>query len=244
MTESELIKYVWDDITVNGMIPLPVNDAVVKRNIITTKRYMYQHYDESVEPHTYVVRKQTFDSEEFKHAGRKIQLPECVVSVTNVQEIKGGGMLGSVDKDINENRLIASEIFLVAGHGDAIVYRTAQMSYYDLMKSFFVQGISYEYVQATHEIHLKGRHPMYDVLINTYITLPDDKLYNNYFFQRYLACLCKLDASRALSFVDFKLAGGIAISADAIKGEAESELSEIKEQIKRQQPPAWILSFH
>jgi hypothetical protein len=171
-------------------------------------------------------------------------MPECVVSVFEVKEITGAGLLGNIDRDFSDNKLIASEIYLSPFTGDNLVYRTAQYQFFDLTRAFFLEWIRYDYNRRTQKLKILGRDPKMDVFFNTYVKIPDDKLYEDYYFFRYVTAKSKIALGRMLMFFDYNLMGGIKINSADIKSEGEAEVEKIEQQIRDEDSPDYFSTWH
>ena len=71
-------------------------------------------------------------------------------------------------------------------------------------------------------------------VFNTYVKIPDDRLYEDYYFIRYITAKSKIALGRQLSFFDYNLMGGIKVNAADIKAEGEAEVEKIEQEIKDQ----------
>lgn len=244
MTEAEFIGEINDELTGSGSLPVVVNEREIKRLIRQESKYFYKNfYEESVQTYHYVIQAAEFQNATFQST-RTIPLPACVVSVTKVREINGIGRLGNIDRDFAEDRLIASEIFLSSFHGDDLVMRTAQYAYFDLSKAFFLEGIGYDFNHNTKELIITGRDPKFDVFIQAWIQIPIDKLYDDYYFLRWITCRAKQSFARIVGTYKFPLIGNAEIDYESLKAEATEELTELKEEIIGNQPPNWFLVYH
>ena len=126
-----------------------------------------------------------------------------LVSVFECKEITGAGLLGTVDRDFADNKLIASEIYLSPFTGDSLVFRTAQYQFFDLTRAFFLEWIRYDFNRRTHKVKILGRDPHRDVFFNTYVKIPLDKLYEDYYFTRYVTAKSKIALGTMLGFFDY-----------------------------------------
>ena len=156
----------------------------------------------------------------------------------------GGGRLGSVDADFSDNRLIASELFLSPFQSDDLVLRTAQYSYWDLTQAFILERIGYDYNRNTHRLKIVGRDPKKNVFIQTYAKIEENKLYDDWFFQRYVIAQAKISLGRILGTFKFNLPGGIEVDASGIKDEGNEELKEVKQRIDDENSSDWFFLFH
>lgn len=243
MTRGELIEMVTGEITASGSLPYSIPEREANRIIDQAMNWFHANYGPAVETQYYVIEKKWFSDPEFRKT-RSILLPDCVVSVFEVKEMNGGGRLGTIDKDFSDNRLIAAELFLSPFQSDDLVLRTAQYSYWDLTQAFILERISFDYNRNTHRLKILGRDPKKNVFIQTYAKIEENKLYDDWFFQRYVTAMAKISLARILGTFKFNLVGGIAVDADGIKEEGKTELDEIKQRIDDENSPDWFFIFH
>lgn len=233
MTKAELVDMVQRELDVSFALPSQLQPTEIERIIDQTSIWFYENYREAVEMQYYIMKNSEFKKPEWFRS-RTVTMPDCVVSVFEVKEITGAGLLGNIDKDFADNKLIASEIYLSPFTGDSLVFRTAQYQFFDLTRAFFLEWIRYDYNRRTKKCKILGRDPARDVFFNTYVKIPEDKLYEDYYFMRYVTAKSKVALGRMLSFFDYNLMGGIKINAADIKTEGESEIEKIETEIKDQ----------
>lgn len=243
MTKEQFTKILQNTVTVSGMLPdiLPIEEF--DRIIDDAQSWFYDNYETSVENEYHVIELTTFQTPEFK-SNRKILLPKCIVSVAGVKEMGGLNRLGNVDKDFSNNRLVASEMYLSAPNGDDLVMRTAQYSFFDLTKAYFLDQISYDFNSNTKELFIKGRTPKYNVVIETWSKIPLDKLFEDIYFRRYCVAQAKISFSRLVQIFPFPLPGEVEINGDKMQSEGEAEIEKILTDIDEQNVPDWFLLFH
>jgi hypothetical protein len=243
MTRGELIEMVTGEITASGSLPYSIPEREANRIIDQALNWFYVNYGPAVETQYYVIEKSWFKDPEFKKT-RSILLPDCVVTVFEVKEVTGGGRLGTVDADFSDNRLIASELFLSPFQSDDLVLRTAQYSYWDLTQAFILERIGFDYNRNTHRLKIVGRDPKRNVFLQTYAKIEESKLYDDWFFQRYIIAQAKISLGRILGTFKFNLPGGIEVDASGIKDEGTEELKEVKQRIDDENSPDWFFLFH
>lgn len=233
MTKQELVETVQRELDVSFALPSQLQPTEIERIIDQVSVWFYENYREAVETQYYIMKHEEFQRPEFR-ATRTITMPDCVVSVFECKEMTGAGLIGTIDRDFADNKLIASEIYLSPFTGDSLVFRTAQYQFFDLTRAFFLEWIRYDYNRRTKKLKILGRDPGKDVFFNTYVKIPEDKLYEDYYFFRYVTAKAKIALGRMLSFFDYNLMGGIKVNAADIKAEGESEIEKIEQEIKDQ----------
>lgn len=243
MTRGELIEMVTAEITGSGSLPYSIPERESERIIDQAINWFSLNYGPAVETQYYVIEKKWFSGQEFKKT-RSILLPSCTVSVFEVKEITGGSRMGTIDRDFADNRLIASELFLSPFQSDDLVLRTAQYSYWDLTKSFILERISFDFNANTNRLKILGRDPRKNVFIQTYSKIEENRLYDDYFFQRWVAAQSKISLGRILGAFQFNLPGGIAVNGDSFTEEGKEEISELKQKIDDENSPDWFFIYH
>ena len=232
MTRAELVDVVQRELDSSSALPSQLQPTEIERIIDQSALWFYENYREAVETQYFIMKASEFLKPEFHKSGRVVMMPECVVSVFECKEITGAGLLGTVDRDFADNKLIASEIYLSPFTGDSLVFRTAQYQFFDLTRAFFLEWIRYDFNRRTRKVKILGRDPHRDVFFNTYVKIPDDKLYEDYYFTRYVTAKSKVALGRMLGFFDYNLMGGIKVNAADIKAEGEAEVEKIEQAIK------------
>lgn len=243
MTRLEFIQLIKDELTVACALPYSIPENEFNRIINQALRWAKINYQYAVETHYFIVKKHIWDSKEFK-SSRSIQLPDCVVSIYEVKEIKGTSRVSYFGADLSTEKMIAQEIYLSPFNGDELVMRTAYESYWDLSKSFFLERIAYDFNHNTKKLYILGRDPKTDVFLQAYISIPEDKLFEDWTFQRYCAAQAKISLGRILTMFQYNLPGGISINGDDIKNDGKEELTELLQKIDDENSPNWFFIFH
>ena len=243
MTRAELILMMNDEITASGALPYSIPEREAERIINQALNWFYVNYGPAVETQYYVINKEWFSDPEFKRT-RSILLPDCVITVFECKEISGGGRLGTIDRDFSDNRLLAAEIYLAPFASDDLVLRTAQYSYWDLTKAFILERVRYDYNRNTHRLKITGRNPKKNLFIETYVKIEENKLYDDWFFQRWVIAQGKISLGRILGAFQFNLPGGIQVSGDSFRDEGKEEIEQIKTKIDEENSPDWFYIFH
>lgn len=243
MTLNELIELVTQELDTSYALPMQLQPNEIERIINQEKVWFYENYREAVESRPFIIKANQFHTPEWR-ATRTATMPDCVVSVTEVKEITGAGLLGTVDRDFADNKLIASEIYLSPITGESLVFRIAQYQFFDLTRAFFLEWIRYDFNRRTHRLKFLGRDPVKDVYLNTYVRIPDEYLFEDYYFQRWVTAKSKIALGRMLGFFNYQLMGNITVNHADIKSEGENEIQQLREEIKEQDPPDYFLTYH
>lgn len=244
MTKYELTEMIKDELTVACALPYNLPDMEYERIIKQARNWFRSHYEEAVEFRYYILENKIFRDERFKK-DRVVILPDCIVSVTETKELKSNGNIGW-GADFSLDRMLAHELFLNNSEitGDDLVMQVAYASFVDLTKAFFLDRVSYQFNEHTHKLVIRGRDPKYHVVLETYVDIPEDALYDDWYFQRYCTAMAKMSLGRILGVFEFNLPGGVSINYDIYTREGTEELEKLKEEIQDRQPADWFLIWH
>lgn len=259
MTEADLIQEIKDEISNSCALPYNLNDQEIKRIIKKSRRYFYDNYQYAVEDKIFVLGKQLFSTPSFR-ATRQIQLPECVISVYDVRQVNGSGLVGTPDKDFGDSKLLGSELMLSPFAGDNLVYRTVLYSFFDLAKAYLLESYAFSYNKNTKRLTILGRDPNrtattsgsassaewsgIDVGVRAYIAIPEESLYDDELFIRWCYAEAKINIGRLLGTFEYNLPGGVRINYANIQNLGKEEKTEILAQIKDENTPSWFLQWN
>lgn len=239
MTRAELILEVKSELTVSSALPYSVSDPEINRIINQSKRWFNKYYDGSSIFRYYVIPIGDFGSSDFLSgdAGdRMIQMPDCVVSVSEVKEMGGVFPSALISGAMGYSMSLRSP--------ESVTTIAARQSFYDLTKAFSIQIIAFKYNNAARKISIIGRSPRRDVVISAEVEIAENDLFEDYNFIRFVTATAKISLGRVLGMFDYKLAGGITVNGGDIKSEGETELEQIKEQINLEQPGNTLLMYN
>lgn len=244
MTLPELAIQVSRELTASCVLPVTVPAKEIERIVKQSEKWFFRNYQDAVEERMMVIPIRYFQDTRFKQT-REFILDDCVVALVDApREMKGGGLFLTFDKDISDDRFIASEIFMSPNNGDQMVMMAARYAFWDLSKAFMIDSLAFTFNENTKRLFIKGRDPQYDVVVRYAAKIPDDKLYDDYYFQRYVTAKSKIALATILGTYAFNLIGGVTINYSDIKSDGKEELTEIKDEIAGQSTTDWFFCFH
>lgn len=243
MTKQELISLVNGEITASCSIPFSVPDKEIERIINLEERHIFREYRDAVQNGWYVLDKAYYDTTEWANT-RSFQLPECVMAIKTVFELTSGQrVFGIHDPDMSFDRLMAADLYLTPLSSDQITYRTIQWSFWDLAKQFNLRDINHNFNINTKRLIITGRNPTESLWVATLNMIPNEDLYEDPVFIKWIIAKSKIQLARILGTFNYTLIGGVQINYADIKSEGQEELAELKEKIKSDSPPDYFLLF-
>jgi len=258
MTEQQLIQEVKDELSHSCALPYNLNEQEIKRIIKRARAFMYDNYQYAVEEKIFVLGRELFLSPSFA-ATRQIQLPDCVRSVYDVREVQSSGLTGTPDRDFGDSKLLGSELMLSPFVGDNLVYRTVLYSFFDLAKAYLLETFAFNYNKNTKRLTILGRDPSRssagtgsqnfqligkDVGIRAFIDIPEESLYDDELFVRYVLAEAKINIGRLLGMFEYNLPGGVRINYNNIQSLGTTEKAEVLAQIKDENTPSYFLQWN
>jgi len=242
MTEQELIFEVNAELTNSCALPYSLNPAEITRIIARATRWFYENYQYAVEEGFLAIPLEIYEHPTFI-ANRKIQMPDCIVSVYELREINGSSMIGQPGGDFSDSKLLGAEIFLSPFQGDNLVYRTAMYSMFNLAEAYKLETIAYDWNRHSKRITILGRNPRKNTYARVMTKIPKEALYEAEIFIRYVLADAKINLGRTLQVFNYNLPGGVQINFDGIKQDGVQELADIKIEIDAENNPDWFLQW-
>jgi len=190
MTKNELIDKINRELKISFTDSYESYQKEINNIIEKAKKYFYENHSDAVEIQYFIAKNTEFKKQEFKKDGI-ILLPDDVLSVYDVKEIKGDHLSDTSNKDLFDDEKLYTEFYSSMHNKDTFIFRISKFQYFDLLQSFFTEWIEYSYDKDTHSLKFLGKHHNNDVLIMTYIKIPEENLYENCYFLKHVINQCK-----------------------------------------------------
>jgi len=241
MTKQEFISQVNGEITASAAIPFSLPAIEIERLVKLEQEWMYREYRDAVQDAWYILDKKYYGTQEWKNT-RTFQLPKCVMAIKYVYEMTSGQrVFGIHDPDLTFDRLMAADLYLTPLSSDQITYRTIQWSFWDLAKQFNLKDINHHFSVNTKRLIITGRDPSESLWVTTLNQIPEEDLYEDPLFLKWVIARGKMQLARILGTFNYTLIGGIQINYADIRAEGKEELDALKEKIKTDQSADWFM---
>jgi|AntRauTorckE6833_2_1112554.scaffolds.fasta_scaffold02128_9 hypothetical protein len=234
MTRQEFITLVNDEVTADCALPFNVPTKAINRMIDKlAKPWFYRNYEYALEER-YLIINQGYENSEMFKKEKTVKLPDCIFSVYSVRDTGGNSLFGNADSDIYAEKFLVQQ----SGVGtldlapENLVYATFNLLYLDIIEQFTHQAITFGYNHLTHKLTLNGEISFTDVVLTVAKKIPDENLFDDEYFLKYVAGLVKKNLGRALGTAKMPLIGNAEIDFGEIKDEGKEDMQEVEDDIK------------
>jgi hypothetical protein len=245
LTIEEFVDLVQTEISVSCALPKTLPDANV-RQIIETRAlpWFYRSYQFAVQKIYYLIRKEAFSSEEFTKYNY-VSVPCEIQSVVYLYEVRSASLfqLGINTPNLSVNLGVTNQPYLssyVTTIGELGVYKTMLDSMSDMLNQLNKYTLKYSFNQLNHRLHILTK-IKYDVIIEAYANIPQENLFKDDLFFKYVVGWSKVQLGNMLGMYDFQLPGGIKINHANLITQGQAEYKEVEEEIKGQSNSNWFI---
>lgn len=242
---EELIDFIQSDICVFGTLPRNLPDAAIRQFIETRALpWFYQNYQYAVSKMYYKIDKEAFNQEEWTRYSY-ITLPCEIQSVTWVKMIKNTKLLqlGINTPSMSINLGVTNQPYLssyVTTIGELGVYKTMIDNLSDMLDQLSLFTAKYHYNQLTHRLNiLTGVRS--NLILETYVNIPEENLFTDQYFIKYVTGWAKQQQGRMLGQFDFTLPGGVKYNASDMISQGKEEMKEVEDEIRQQSTSSWMI---
>lgn len=229
MIRKEFVKWIQSEVTCGGMIKINFPDSEIERIIDRELKVLEElNPDSQIDAYT-VIPVQAFYTPEFR-ATRTFQFPDCVLTVTKFEEMKRrNAMFGIMDPDFSFNRCFQADLWLGSQMNmDSVAFRTIQWSVWDQLKQFTLVNIQHKWNYVEHKLLVLGHDPKVNVFCGLKVKADEQQLFDNAWVRKWIAAHCKLQAIKALTFIQTQQIGGATLNTQAMQAEADNDINDCK----------------
>jgi hypothetical protein len=241
---EEFIDFVQTDLTVGGALPKNVPDHSIRQFIETRALpWFYQNYQYAVSKMYYHVSREVFKTEQFTNY-KYIELPCEIQSVTWVFKITNTQLLqlGINVPNLSVNLGVTNQPYLssyVTTIGELGLYKTLIDNMADMLNQMNLYTVKYHYNQLAHRLNILTN-VEYDLVLEAYVTIPNENMFSDAYFTKYVTGWAKMQQGRLLGTFDFSLPGGVKYNASEMVSQGKEEMKEVEDEIKGQSNSAFF----
>lgn len=254
---DEFVRKINSHITGACMIPIKLPKTETINIIKRAKEWFYKKYEDSVQANYYVIDKRNFTTESYK-ATRQIVLPGerpdgsgRIFSINNLS-VAGDKMLGSMsgkkgftDVDFSIERSLLGGTHSQGGtsrQGDNLMYYVISEKFFDLARQVLISTVGFKYNRLNRKLMITGENPKSHVVLEVYETISDCALFQDEIFFRYVAAHVKKAIGTMIMMFGYSMPGNITLNGDMIRDDAQTELTDIEEEIKGDEGVDWFMT--
>ena len=241
--DYQFILRVQKEVTKSCALPFALPTDRIPEYIIQAAQFFWLNDDYSVEERAYIIPNECINKG--NKLNKIIQLPPQIMGVHGVFKLQQSLRYGAMG-DFSIERMMLSSYSMFGGAGTlgngfglngGVGYSLSDVmtSLYeaDTFDQMLNPPLTYNFNMNSSKLVLLGDLGYSDLLINCHIRCKIQDLYNNYYFFRYVVCLCKLALSDIYGMYEFKLPGGVTINYSKLSDAAEREIEKVEEWIEK-----------
>jgi len=244
LTIEEFVDRIQTEISVSCALPKTLPDANI-RQIVESRAlpWFYRNYQFAVQKMYFLVKKEAFFTEEFTKYNY-VNVPCEIQSVTYLYEVRGESLfqLGINTPNLSVNLGVTNQPYLssyVTTIGELGVYKTILDSMSDMLNQLNKYTLKYNFNQLNHRLHILTN-VKYDVIMEAYANIPQENLFNDDLFYKYVVGWAKVQLGNMVSLYEFQLPGGVKINGANLVTQGQAEIKEVEEEIKGMSNSSWF----
>lgn len=243
-TIEELVDFVQQDITAGCALPKTLPDTEIRRFAETrATKWFYQNYQYAVSKLYYYVDKEAFSSEEFTKYSY-ITLPCEIQSIPYIYQVRGESLmqLGINVPNLSVNLGVTNQPYLssyVTTIGELGVYKTLIDSMSDMLNQMNKYTVKYHYNQMMNRLNILTD-VKYSLILEAYANIPEENLYTDPYFLKYVTGWAKMQTGNLLGRYDFSLPGGIKFNSADLVSQGKEEMEKVETDIANMSTSAWF----
>lgn len=243
-TIEEFIDSIQTELTIACALPKTLPDEAIR--VIIEKRalpWFYRNYQYAVQKLYYLIRKEAFQTDEFTKYNY-VTVPCEIQSVTYLYEVRSASLfqLGINTPNLSVNMGVTNQPYLssyVTTIGELGVYKTILDSMSDMLNQLNKYTLRHNYNQLNHRLHILTN-VKYDVVMEAYAEIPNENLFRDDLFFKYVAGYAKLQLGNMVGRYDWSLPGSVKINSADLVSQGQAEIKEVEETITGMSNSSWF----
>jgi hypothetical protein len=192
----------------------------------------------------YLIRKEAFLTEEFTKF-RYIDLPCEVQSVSWIYQLQNANLLqlGINTPNLSVNLGVTNQPYLssyVTTIGELGTYKAMIDSMSDMLNQMNLYTTKYHFNQLAHRLNILSN-VKYDLVLEAYINIPNENMFSDSYFTRYVTGWARAQQGRLLGTFDFTLPGGVKYASADMVSQGNEEMKAVEEEIKAMSNSSWFI---
>ena len=243
MERKELIREILDEVTFSGAIPVSPPEREIERQIELAKEYFYSFYYRALQRGGFTLPRSILENSEYQRT-RKVYIeePKCVRYVVAIVP-QGYGITDFWKPEFSLDKFLLPAFKGRIRIGEQLVHVVQWFHFIDVTRTLVRRTIRFSWNYNEKSLYIMG-YMIDDMFVECYTEIPEEKLFDDWLFRRYVANKVKIRYADMLNFMSVKLPGNITLNTGALKEEATRELEMIENKIKDRSRPLFIITSH
>ena len=245
LTIEEMVDSIQTELTIACALPKTLPDAQIRQ--IIEKRalpWFYRNYQYAVQKMYFLIRKEAFQSEEYTKYNY-VEVPCEIQAVTYLYELRSVSLfqLGINTPNLSVNLGVTNQPYLssyVSTIGELGVYKTLLDNMSDMMNQLNKYTLKHHFNYLNHRLNILTAVP-YDVIMEAYANIPQENLFNDDLFFKYVAGQAKIALGNMVGRYSFTLPGGVTLNAADLVSQGKEEVKEVEDEIKGQSTSSFFI---
>jgi len=244
-TIDELIDMIQNELTVQCALPKTLPDANIRQMIETRALpWFYRNYMYAVQKMYFFVSREAFTSEEFTKYSY-VTVPCEIQSVSYLYEVRGDSLfqLGINTPNLSVNLGVTNQPYLssyVTTIGELGLYKTVLDNMSDMLNQLNKYTLKFQFNQLNHRLNILTN-IKYDVIMEAYANIPQENLYRDDLFFKYVVGYSKVQLGNLMGRYTFNLPGNVTLNHADLVTQGKEEIKEVEEEIKNQSSVSWFV---
>ena len=232
---EELIDFVQNDITVYGALPKSLPDNSIRQYVETQALpWFYMNYIYGVSGMYYYIHPEAFKTEEFSRY-KYITLPCEIQSISWIHQVRNNFLLqlGLNSPNLSVNLGVTNQPYLssyVTTIGELGTYKAIIDSMSDMLDQMTLFTSKYSFNQPSHRLNILT-HVNTPLVLECYVNIPQENLFADPYFIRYVTAWSKIQMGNLLGRYDFNLPGSVKINSAELITQGKEEHKEVIDEI-------------
>ena len=245
LTIEELVDSIQTELTISCALPKSLPDAHVRQIIEKSALpWFYRNYQYAVQKMYFLIRKEAFSSEEFTKYNY-VEVPCEIQSVTYLYEARGQSLfqLGINTPNLSVNLGVTNQPYLssyVTTIGELGMYKTLLDNMSDMLNQLNKYTLKHHFNYLNHRLNILTN-VKYDVIMEAYANIPQENLFNDDLFFKYVVGKSKVALGNMTGRYTFTLPGGVTMNAADLVSQGKEEVKEVEEEVRGQSSSSWFI---
>ncbi len=245
MTIDQLVDIVQADLTISGIFDKILPDIEIYRLIREEALdWFYKNYMFSKIKIFYYLDKSFLTTEQYNR-NKYLILPQEVEDIVRIVKVDNPTLfrLGIQAPHLSINLGVTNQPFLtsfVTTAGELGVYRSVISGFADQINKMTANTLRFNYNHISKRlVFLTAINT--DVMLETYVRIEEEELFDNVYFKQYLIGLSQLRMGQAVGRFNFNMPGNFQYNAADMISQGQEKMNAVIEKVRSETNTGWFI---